>query len=865
MAMALVQSTNILNIVSGERNGQFKGSGNTKRMVTMLHSVQNMPLRIRNFSKLRGPNALDMMLRQTGQSLQLKVSGVTSVTRRRKCRIAPRAMFERFTDKAIKVIMLAQEEARWLGHNFVGTEQILLGLFGEGTGIAAKVLKSIGINLKDSRLEVEKIIGRGSGFVDVEIPFTPRAKHVLELLLEEAGQLGHYHIGSEHLLLALLREGEGMAARVLENLGADLSNIRTQVIRMVGESSEAVGAGDGSRGGGGSLGNKMPTLVEYGSNLTKLAKEGKLDPAVGRLQQIECVTQILGRRTKNNPCLIGEPDVGKTAIAEGLALRIANGDVPETIKGKKVITLDVGRLVAGTKYRGEFEERLKKLMEEIKQGNEIILFIDEVHTLIGAGAGAAEGAIDAANILKLALARGELQCIGATTLDEYRKHIEKDPALQRRFQPVKVLKPPMDETIQILKGIRELYEIHHKLRYNDEALVSAAQLSYQYISDRFLPYKAIVLIDDAGSRVQLRQAQLPEEAREVEEELRQITKEKIEAVRSLDFEKAGGLRDKEMDLKALISALTDKNKEMTKVESEAGDGGPVVTEVDIKHIVSSWTGIPVEKLTHIKMEETLHTWVIGQVEAVKAICRAVRRARVGLKNPKGPIASFIFSGLTGVGKLKLAKALAAYYFGSEEAMIRLDMSEFMEGHTVSKLIGLPPGYVGYTESGQLTEAVRRRPCTVVLFDEIEKAHPDVFNMMLQILEDGRLTDGKGRTVDFKNTILIMTSNVGSSVIVKGGHHIGFDIDYSEKDINYCRIKSDVINELKQYFRPEFFNRLNKMIVFGQVTKLEVKIADIMLKEVFERLKSKGIELQATMKFRDRVVEEGYNPTMERDH
>ncbi|RZC59686.1 hypothetical protein C5167_006987 [Papaver somniferum] len=694
---------------------------------------------------------------------------------------------------------------------------------------------------------------------------------------------GHNYIGSEHLLLGLLREGEGVAARVLENLGADPNNIRTQasptltilsmtfVIRMVGESTEAVGAGVG----GGSTNSKMPTLEEYGTNLTKLAEErhdvsfnyvqGKLDPVVGRAAQIERVTQILGRRTKNNPCLIGEPGVGKTAIAEGLAQRIASGDVPETIEGKKVITLDMGLLVAGTKYRGEFEERLKKLMEEIKQSDEIILFIDEVHTLIGAGA--AEGAIDAANILKPALARGELQCIGATTLDEYRKHIEKDPALERRFQPVKVPEPTVDESIQILKGLRERYEIHHKLRYTDEALEAAARLSYQYISDRFLPDKAIDLIDEAGSRVRLRNAQLPEEARELEKELRQITKEKNEAVRGQDFEKAGELRDREMDLRAQITNVVDKGKELSKAESESGDTGPVVTEVDIQHIVASWTGIPVDKVSSdesdklLKMEDTLHTRVIGQDEAVKAISRAIRRARVGLKNPNRPIASFIFSGPTGVGKSELAKTLASYYFGSEEAMIRLDMSEFMERHTVSKLIGSPPGYVGYTEGGQLTEAVRRRPYTVVLFDEIEKAHPDVFNMMLQILEDGRLTDSKGRTVDFKNTLLIMTSNVGSNVIEKGGRRIGFDLDYDEKDSSYNRIKSLVQEELKQYFRPEFLNRLDEMIVFRQLTKLEVKeIADIMLKEVFERLRKKEIELQVTERFRDRVVDEGYNPS-----
>ncbi|MQL96048.1 hypothetical protein Taro_028719 [Colocasia esculenta] len=845
MAGALIQSAILPRATINGRHRQIQGSGKYRRSARMLCPIGAHSPQMQGFMGLRSSNCVDFLSR-SDRSFHSAVAASISMPQGRASRGVAFAMFERFTEKAIKVIMLAQEEARRLGHNFVGTEQILLGLIGEGTGIAAKVLKSMGINLKDARVEVEKIIGRGSGFVAVEIPFTPRAKGVLELSLEEARQLGHNYIGSEHLLLALLREGEGVAARV---------------IRMVGESSETVGAGVG----GGNSGNKMPTLEEYGTNLTKLAEEGKLDPVVGRQDQIERVTQILGRRTKNNPCLIGEPGVGKTAIAEGLAQRIANGDVPETIEGKKVITLDMGLLVAGTKYRGEFEERLKKLMEEIKQSDEIILFIDEVHTLIGAGA--AEGAIDAANILKPALARGELQCIGATTLDEYRKHIEKDPALERRFQPVKVPEPTVDETIQILKGLRERYEIHHKLRYTDEALVAAAQLSHQYISDRFLPDKAIDLIDEAGSRVRLRHAQLPEEARELDKELRQITKEKNEAARGQDFEKAGELRDREMELKAQISALIDKGKEISKAEIEAGDLGPVVSESDIQHIVSSWTGIPVEKVSSdesdrlLKMEETLHTRVIGQDEAVKAISRAIRRARVGLKNPNRPIASFIFSGPTGVGKSELAKALAAYYFGSEEAMIRLDMSEFMERHTVSKLIGSPPGYVGYNEGGQLTEAVRRRPYTVVLFDEIEKAHPDVFNMMLQILEDGRLTDSKGRTVDFKNTLLIMTSNVGSSVIEKGGRRIGFDLDYDEKDSSYNRIKSLVTEELKQYFRPEFLNRLDEMIVFRQLTKLEVKeIADIMLKEVFDRLKAKDIQLQVTERFRERVVEEGYNPS-----
>ncbi|CAN1790539.1 Chaperone protein ClpC, chloroplastic [Linum perenne] len=859
MARFIVHSTIVPSLAPPAKGIRSQGSEKSKR--TVVKAMASLQVPLRGYSGLGNSSTFGTLVK-SGLDMRPRIAISSSTRQRRGKRFVARAMFERFTEKAIKVIMLAQEEARRLGHNFVGTEQILLGLIGEGTGIAAKVLKSMGINLKDARVEVEKIIGRGSGFVAVEIPFTPRAKRVLELSLEEARQLGHNYIGSEHLLLGLLREGEGVAARVLENLGADPSNIRTQasVIRMVGESNEVT-----ANVGASTRDTKMPTLEEYGTNLTKLAEEGKLDPVVGRQPQIERVVQILGRRTKNNPCLIGEPGVGKTAIAEGLAQRIASGDVPETIEGKKVITLDMGLLVAGTKYRGEFEERLKKLMEEIKQSDEIILFIDEVHTLIGAGA--AEGAIDAANILKPALARGELQCIGATTLDEYRKHIEKDPALERRFQPVKVPEPSVDETIQILKGLRERYEIHHKLRYTDESLEAAAHLSYQYISDRFLPDKAIDLIDEAGSRVRLRHAQVPEEAKELEKEVRQIIKEKDEAVRNQDFEKAGELRDREMDLKAQITAIVEKGKEMSKAETEAGEEGPMVTEADIQHIVSSWTGIPVEKVSAdesdrlLKMEETLHKRVIGQDEAVEAISRAIRRARVGLKNPNRPIASFIFSGPTGVGKSELAKALAAYYYGSEEAMTRLDMSEFMERHTVSKLIGSPPGYVGYTEGGQLTEAVRRRPYTVVLFDEIEKAHPDVFNMMLQILEDGRLTDSKGRTVDFKNTLLIMTSNVGSNVIEKGGKRIGFDLDYDEKDSSYNRIKSLVTEELKQYFRPEFLNRLDEMIVFRQLTKLEVKeIADIMLREVFDRLKKKEIELQVTERFRERVVNEGYNPS-----
>ncbi|MGB7439812.1 MAG: ATP-dependent Clp protease ATP-binding subunit [Coleofasciculaceae cyanobacterium] len=764
-------------------------------------------------------------------------------------------MFERFTEKAIKVIMLAQEEARRLGHNFVGTEQILLGLIGEGTGVAAKVLKSMGVNLKDARIEVEKIIGRGSGFVAVEIPFTPRAKRVLELSLEEARQLGHNYIGTEHLLLGLIREGEGVAARVLENLGVDLTKVRTQVIRMLGETAEVTAGSSQGR-------TKTPTLDEFGSNLTQMAAEGKLDPVVGRAKEIERVIQILGRRTKNNPVLIGEPGVGKTAIAEGLAQRIANNDIPDILEEKRVVTLDIGLLVAGTKYRGEFEERLKKIMDEIRQAGNVILVIDEVHTLIGAGA--AEGAIDAANILKPALARGELQCIGATTLDEYRKHIERDAALERRFQPVMVGEPSVDETIEILFGLRERYEQHHKLKILDTALEAAAKLSDRYISDRYLPDKAIDLIDEAGSRVRLLNSQLPPAAKELDKELRQVLKEKDDAVRSQDFDKAGELRDREMEIKAEIRTLAQSKK----TEAQNGDEeGPVVDEEDIAHIVASWTGVPVNKLTEseseklMHMEDTLHQRLIGQEEAVKAVSRAIRRARVGLKNPNRPIASFIFSGPTGVGKTELAKSLASYFFGSEEAMIRLDMSEYMERHTVSKLIGSPPGYVGYNEGGQLTEAVRRRPYTVVLFDEIEKAHPDVFNMLLQILEDGRLTDAKGRTVDFKNTLLIMTSNIGSSVIEKGGGGIGFEVSDNEAESQYNRIRNLVNEELKRYFKPEFLNRLDEIIVFRQLTKDEVKeISEILLKEVFGRLVEKGITLEVTERFKDRLVEEGYNPS-----
>ncbi|NES66267.1 MAG: ATP-dependent Clp protease ATP-binding subunit [Okeania sp. SIO2D1] len=762
-------------------------------------------------------------------------------------------MFERFTEQSIKVIMLAQEEARRLGHNFVGTEQILLGLISEGTGIAAKVLKEYNVNLKDARNEVEQIIGRGSGFTPAEIPFTPRVKRMLEVSLEEARKLDHNYIGTEHLLLALLQDSEGVAAKVLDNLGVDRSKIRTQVIRSLGEVA-AVSPGSSNSGN-----KKAVTLEEFGTDLTKLAAEGKIDPVVGREREIERMIQILGRRTKNNPVLIGEPGVGKTAIAEGLAQRIVNQDVPDLLQNKQVVSLNIGSLIAGTRFRGEFEERLKKIMDEVRSNGNIILVIDEIHTVVGAGA--IEGSMDAANILKPALARGEVQCIGATTLDEYRKHIERDAALERRFQPVKVGEPSVEETIEILYGVRSAYEQHHKLIISDEALTAAAKLSDQYISDRFLPDKAIDLIDEAGSRVRVKNSMLSPQLKDMRREISKVTKDKEEAIRSQDFEQASQLRDRELEIQAQIEQSdTDRQEEKTKVT-------PVVTEDDIAHIVASWTGVPVSKLTEseseklLHMEDTLHQRLIGQEDAVKAVSRALRRARVGLKNPNRPIASFIFSGPTGVGKTELTKALAAYFFGSEEAMIRLDMSEYMERHTVSKLIGSPPGFVGYDEGGQLTEAVRRRPYTVVLFDEIEKAHPDVFNLLLQVLEDGRLTDAKGRVVSFKNTLIIMTSNIGSKVIEKGGGGLGFEFAEDKEEAQYNRIRNLVNEELKQYFRPEFLNRLDEIIVFRQLNKDEVKeIAEIMLREVFSRLGERNMTLTLSDSFKERLIKDGFDPS-----
>ncbi|MEA5569312.1 ATP-dependent Clp protease ATP-binding subunit [Anabaena sp. UHCC 0399] len=756
-------------------------------------------------------------------------------------------MFEHFTSEAIKVIMLAQEEARRLGHNFVGTEQILLGLMGEGTGVAAKVLTELGVTLKDARREVEKIIGRGSGFVPPEIPFTPKVKSLFEQSFREAHGLGHNYINTEHLLLGLTEAGEGVAAKVLQNLGVDLRNVRSAVIRRLGEDPTVVVGGASNRR------NQTLTTEEFGRNLTKLAQEGKLDPVVGREKEIERAIQILGRRTKNNPVLIGEPGVGKTAIAEGLAQRIINQDVPEVLEGKQVISLDMGLLVAGTRFRGDFEERIKKVIDEVRTAGNVILVIDEIHTLVGAGG--TEGGLDAANILKPALARGELQCIGATTLDEYRQHIERDAALERRFQPILVGEPSIEETIEILYGLRSVYEQHHRVQISDAAVVAAAELSDRYISDRFLPDKAIDLIDEAGSRVRLRNSKISSD-KELKRKLLEVSKSKNVAVRLQNFNQAGELRDQEIALEAeLQAASTEKNANPI-----------VVDEEDIAQIVASWTGVPVNKLTEsesellLHLEDTLHKRLIGQEQAVTAVSRAIRRARVGLKNPNRPIASFIFSGPTGVGKTELAKSLAAYFFGAEDAMIRLDMSEYMEGHTVSKLIGSPPGYVGYDEGGQLTEAVRRRPYTVLLFDEIEKAHPDVFNMLLQILDDGHLTDAKGRKVDFKNTLIILTSNIGSKVIEKGGGGLGFEFD-NQPDASYQRIRNLVNEELKNYFRPEFLNRLDDIIVFTQLAKDEVKqIADIMLRDVASRLTEKGIILEVTEQFKDLVVTQGYDPS-----
>ena len=769
-------------------------------------------------------------------------------------------MFERFTEKAIKVIMLAQEEARRLGHNFVGTEQVLLGLIGEGTGVAAKTLKSMGVTLKDARAEVEKIIGRGSGFVAVEIPFTPRAKRVLELSWDEARQLGHNYIGTEHLLLGLIREGEGVAARVLENLGVDLNKVRSNVVKMLGDSKPTAGAGAGSSSSSSSSSSaskvKTPSLDEFGTDLTQAASEQRLDPVVGREKEIERVIQILARRTKNNPVLLGEPGVGKTAVAEGLAIRIVNNEVPDILENKKIIQLDMGLLIAGTKYRGEFEERLKKIMDEIRQAGNVILVIDEMHTLIGAGA--AEGAIDAANILKPALSRGEIQVIGATTSDEYRKYIEKDSALERRFQPVIIEEPSIDETIEIIRGLKTKYEEHHSLNISDEAIVAATKLSSKYINDRFLPDKAIDVIDEASSKVRLKVCTLSPEGKELDKELREIIKEKEEAIRNQEFERASALRDDEANMKDRIREVSEEWRRQNDANK------PTVTEEDVAEVIATMTGVPVTKLTEgeserlLRLEATLHDRVIGQSDAVTAIAKAIRRARVGLKSPNRPIGSFIFSGPTGVGKTELAKALAEAIFGSEDNMIRVDMSEFMEKHSTAKLIGSPPGYVGYDDGGHLSELVRKKPYSVILFDEIEKAHPDVFNIMLQILDDGRLTDAKGRHINFKNTVIIMTSNVGASMISTAGK-LGFSAADDAKKDKYEKLKDTVNEELKKAFRPEFLNRIDDIIVFSHLSKEEIReIVDLMMKDLFKRLSERELSIEVTDEVKDYLAKDGYN-------
>ncbi len=754
-------------------------------------------------------------------------------------------MFERFTDRARRVVVLAQEEARMLNHNYIGTEHILLGLIHEGEGVAAKALESLGISLEAVRQQVEEIIGQGQQAPSGHIPFTPRAKKVLELSLREALQLGHNYIGTEHILLGLIREGDGVAAQVLVKLGADLNRVRQQVIQLLHgyQGKEPTSAASGSTEAAPST---SLVLDQFGRNLTQGAREGKLDPVIGREKEIERVMQVLSRRTKNNPVLVGAPGVGKTAVVEGLAQKIVKGEVPETIKDKQLYTLDLGALVAGSRYRGDFEERLKKVLKEIRTRGDIILFIDEIHTLVGAGA--AEGAIDAASILKPMLARGELQTIGATTLDEYRKYLEKDAALERRFQPIQVAEPTIAHTIEILKGLRDRYEAHHRVSITDGALVASAQLADRYISDRFLPDKAIDLIDEAGSRMRIRRMTAPPDLREYDEKIAQVRKEKESAIDSQDFEKAAALRDNE---KQLLAKKATREKEW-----KAGDMD-VVAEVNeelIAEVLATATGIPVFKLTEeesqrlLRMEDELHKRVIGQNDAIKALSQAIRRTRAGLKDPKRPGGSFIFAGPSGVGKTELSKTLAEFLFGDEDSLIQLDMSEYMEKHTVSRLFGSPPGYVGYEEGGQLTEKVRRKPFSVVLFDEIEKAHPDIFNSLLQILEDGRLTDAQGRMVDFKNTVIIMTTNLGTRDISKGVS-VGF-ARQGEARGSYDRMKAKVGEELKQHFRPEFLNRVDDIIVFHQLERDEIfEIVDLMIAKVDDRLKDRdmGIELKPAAK------------------
>ena len=786
-------------------------------------------------------------------------------------------MFERFTDRARRVIVLAQEEARMLNHNYIGTEHILLGLIHEGEGVAAKALESMGISLEDVRREVEEIIGHGTQPTTGHIPFTPRAKKVLELSLREGLQMGHKYIGTEFLLLGLIREGEGVAAQVLIKLGADLPRVRQQVIQLLsgyegnqqeggegqpGSGPVGAGAAPGGRTGGGNGGDRSNSLVldQFGRNLTQAAKEGKLDPVVGRDKEIERIMQVLSRRTKNNPVLIGEPGVGKTAVVEGLALDIVNGKVPETLKDKQLYSLDLGSLVAGSRYRGDFEERLKKVLKEINQRGDIILFIDEIHTLVGAGA--AEGAIDAASLLKPKLARGELQTIGATTLDEYRKHIEKDAALERRFQPVKVDEPSLEDTVLILKGLRDKYEAHHRVSYTDEALKAAAHLSDRYINDRFLPDKAVDLLDEAGARMRIKRMTAPEGLREVDDRIAEVRKEKEAAIDAQDFEKAAGLRDKE---RKLGEERAEKEKQWRSGELE---DIAEVGEDQIAEVLAHWTGIPVLKLTEkessrlLNMEEELHKRIIGQDEAVKAVSRAIRRTRAGLKDPRRPSGSFIFAGPSGVGKTELSKALANFLFGSDDDLIQIDMGEFHDRFTASRLFGAPPGYVGYEEGGQLTEKVRRKPFSVVLFDEIEKAHKEIYNTLLQVLEDGRLTDGQGRVVDFKNTVLIFTSNLGTQDISKAVG-LGFSGSASQDaDGQFERMKNKVHDELKKHFRPEFLNRIDEIVVFHQLTQEQiVQMVELLIARVEKQLTERDMGIELTQKAKDLLAKRGFDPVL----
>lgn len=762
-------------------------------------------------------------------------------------------MFGRFTERAQKVLALAQEEAIRLGHNNIGTEHILLGLVREGEGIAAKALQALNLDTDQIQQEVETLIGTGQQGSKT-IHYTPRAKKVIELSMDEARKLGHSYVGTEHILLGLIREGEGVAARVLNNLGVSLNKARQQVLQLLGSNEGASNSGSQQAPGAGGSAN-TPTLDSLARDLTAVAKEEGLDPVIGRSQEIERVIQVLSRRTKNNPVLIGEPGVGKTAIAEGLALSIVSNEVPETLRNKRVMTLDMGTVVAGTKYRGEFEDRLKKVMEEIRQSGNVLLFIDELHTLIGAGG--AEGAIDASNILKPSLARGELQCIGATTLDEYRKYIEKDAALERRFQPIQVDEPTLEESIQILAGLRDRYEAHHRVTIGDEAIEQAVKLSDRYISDRFLPDKAIDLIDEAGSRVRLRSYTAPPNLKELEQNLEETRKEKDAAVQSQEFEKAASLRDSEQRLRAEVEEMKNEWKEKQGQENSA------ITTEDIAQVVSSWTGVPVAKLAEeetdrlLHMEDILHNRVVGQDEAVNAISKAVRRARAGLKDPKRPIGSFIFLGPTGVGKTELARAVAETLFGDEESIIRIDMSEYMERHATSRLVGSPPGYVGYEEGGQLTEKVRRNPYSVILLDEIEKAHPEVFNILLQVLEDGFLTDSKGRRVDFRNTALILTSNVGASTL-RQNKSVGFAAQSTEQKFDDMRDK--IMGELKNTFRPEFINRLDEIIVFHSLEKEHIKkIVRLMTEQLKKRVEEHGISIEITETALDKIADEGFDP------